>query len=151
MKDSDDQTGGAAPRTVRCAFCGYDVPAAIQNADGSKTRAEWNDLVIALGGWRKLAVLLGLAVQDTKTEHMAPCGRACMGGPSPPSGCPGIERCAECARMKLEREDEVAIRASGACLCETCGKPYSKHPYTAHRFNDAPYLNRLCDGTVVKL
>ena len=51
----------------------------------------------------------------------------------------------------LDQEALRAYRAGGDVRCEVCGKPYRKHPFTEHRFNDGPYLNRLCDGRIVKL
>lgn len=43
-------------------------------------------------------------------------------------------------------------RAGGDVVCGTCGKKYYDHPHSAHRdFSDAPYLNVLCDGRLVKL
>lgn len=43
-------------------------------------------------------------------------------------------------------------RAGGDVVCETCGKEYRRHPFTAHRdWNDAPFLHKLCDGSLVKL
>lgn len=53
----------------------------------------------------------------------------------------------------LSDEDRIKIdnnemhRASGECICETCGKEYRQH-------NDvigALWLTKLCDGTLVKL
>jgi hypothetical protein len=46
----------------------------------------------------------------------------------------------------------TAIRASGDCICEDCGRTYYKHPFSGHMsWNNEPYLHRLCDGTLVKL
>jgi hypothetical protein len=43
-------------------------------------------------------------------------------------------------------------RAGGECVCADCGRPYRKHPYTEDRdWQGTPFLNRLCDGRVVKL
>lgn len=55
-----------------------------------------------------------------------------------------------------ETHDELAdrfYRASGDCICDTCGKKYYSHPYaTEARDRDGtPYLNVLCDGDIVKL
>ncbi len=38
-------------------------------------------------------------------------------------------------------------RASGLCVCPACGRDYYSHP----QFKPAPFLNQLCDGTLVKL
>lgn len=38
-------------------------------------------------------------------------------------------------------------RASGECVCDTCKRPFRRHP--AHK--DYPFLVQLCDGTLVKL
>jgi len=52
------------------------------------------------------------------------------------------------------REIAEFRRASGDVLCETCGAPYRKHPLArepeALGF-DGPFLNRLCNGELVKL
>ena len=55
-----------------------------------------------------------------------------------------------------ETHDELAVRsfrASGDCICDTCGKKYITHPYaTEARDQDGtPYLNVLCNGDIVKL
>ncbi len=38
-------------------------------------------------------------------------------------------------------------RAGGDCLCDHCGRKYYDHP----QLSAAPYLNQLCDGSLVKL
>lgn len=38
-------------------------------------------------------------------------------------------------------------RADGRVMCQKCNKPYNKHPVD----NNHPWLNRLCDGRLVKL
>lgn len=45
------------------------------------------------------------------------------------------------------------FRASGDCICSICGKEYWKHKLSMEYlgYNDEPYLNRLCDGRLVKL
>ena len=45
------------------------------------------------------------------------------------------------------------FHASGECICEKCGKTYYEHPLAKDIIgcNDEPYLNRLCDGSLVKL
>lgn len=51
----------------------------------------------------------------------------------------------------VRKEDEF-IRADGRCICEACGKEYWRHPFSEHRsWMNEPFLNRLCDGTLVKL
>lgn len=44
-------------------------------------------------------------------------------------------------------------RASGEVICEICNKEYRKHPLDVDNlgYNGKPYLNRLCDGSLVKL
>jgi len=43
-------------------------------------------------------------------------------------------------------------RAGGGCVCVTCGREYRSHPHSEHRdWNDDPFLNRLCNGDLVKL
>lgn len=45
-------------------------------------------------------------------------------------------------------------RASGDCVCDTCGKAYYRHPFAREHLSGidgAPYLHRLCDGSLVKL
>ena len=55
-------------------------------------------------------------------------------------------------QQRLDDEMYRMVRASGNCICEVCGKTYYKHPFTDHRdWNDDPYMNRLCDGRIVKL
>ena len=43
--------------------------------------------------------------------------------------------------------------ASGLCVCEECGKLYFDHPMAEEHLSwqGLPWLNRLCDGTLVKL
>lgn len=38
-------------------------------------------------------------------------------------------------------------RTAGACICEGCGKQFYDHPVVV----GAMWLNRLCDGSFVKL
>jgi hypothetical protein len=48
--------------------------------------------------------------------------------------------------------NEEIIRADGRCICQICGKKYIKHNFSYHLdSNREPYLNVLCDGTLVKL
>jgi len=43
-------------------------------------------------------------------------------------------------------------RASGDAVCEFCDQPFRKHPFSEHRDQDGnPFLNKLCDGSLVKL
>lgn len=45
------------------------------------------------------------------------------------------------------------FRAAGACICPGCQQEYRKHPYS-QEYRDwlgTPYLNVLCDGSLVKL
>lgn len=45
-----------------------------------------------------------------------------------------------------------SYRASGGCVCK-CGKRYDHHPMAKEHldFNGEPFLNRLCNGDLVKL
>ena len=44
------------------------------------------------------------------------------------------------------------VRASGECICETCGMQYYDHPLADDLPGyDGPFLHRLCDGQLVKL
>lgn len=53
-------------------------------------------------------------------------------------------------------QDEVLpefVRAGGDCICTQCSRDYYSHPL-AEEWTDQdgnPYLNRLCDGRLVKL
>ncbi|MGJ4945039.1 hypothetical protein ACQR1W_31050 [Bradyrhizobium sp. HKCCYLS1011] len=47
---------------------------------------------------------------------------------------------------RLEEGD--FYRASGGCICETCGKLYYDHPYFAEEW---AFLTILCNGDFVKL
>lgn len=62
---------------------------------------------------------------------------------------PFNNRCAETAG----RDDPpVFRRTSGGVVCPTCGKEYRRHPHSEHRdWNGDPFLNRLCNGDLVKL
>lgn len=43
-------------------------------------------------------------------------------------------------------------RASQNAVCEFCDQFFRKHPFSEHRDQDGnPYLNKLCDGSLVKL
>ena len=55
-----------------------------------------------------------------------------------------------------QTHDQLAdrsYRASGLCICDTCGKDYYSHPYaTEARDRDGtPYLHVICSGDIVKL
>lgn len=43
------------------------------------------------------------------------------------------------------------VRAGGDCVCEECGRTYYQHPVELVPDTDGLYLNRLCDGKLVKL
>ena len=48
-------------------------------------------------------------------------------------------------------KDEVHY-ADGECICSTCGMEFRSHPMAEDiQGFDGPYLNRLCDGSLVKL
>lgn len=50
-----------------------------------------------------------------------------------------------------EPRHEHYRRADGRVLCD-CGKEYRKHPHSEHvDWQGDPWLNRLCDGELVKL
>lgn len=43
-------------------------------------------------------------------------------------------------------------RTSGSVICLTCGKEYRRHPSSEHKdWNGDPFLNKLCNGDLVKL
>jgi hypothetical protein len=48
---------------------------------------------------------------------------------------------------------EPFIRASGDCLCASCGREYRRHPQDKIElsYDGHPFLRILCDGTRVKL
>ena len=48
-------------------------------------------------------------------------------------------------------ESLVFYRAAGECICETCGKTYSRHPMDGPLFDGHQWLHRLCNGDLVKL
>lgn len=52
---------------------------------------------------------------------------------------------AELIRGKVDRGEW--LRAGGECICTKCGKEYSRHEIV----EAFPWLNMLCDGTLVKL
>lgn len=52
---------------------------------------------------------------------------------------------------RLEAEGDRCRHASKDVECELCGLPYWRHPFTLHRFDDSPFLHRLCNGDIVKL
>ena len=51
------------------------------------------------------------------------------------------------------RQQDEFIRASGDCICPTCGKDYYHHQHdpNAVDWEGHPFLHILCDGTRVKL
>lgn len=54
----------------------------------------------------------------------------------------------------LERPHEAPefFRASGECICGDCGRYYRAHPlFEGALFQGEPWLNVLCDGSLVKL
>ena len=55
--------------------------------------------------------------------------------------------------ISYEQSLHMTYRANGDVVCSTCNKPYSAHPFETRilDYNNEPYLNRLCDGTLVKL
>jgi hypothetical protein len=52
-------------------------------------------------------------------------------------------------------DEELAhiVRASGDCICESCGWEYWRHPSAMDHlgYDGQPFLRRLCDRTLVKL
>lgn len=42
-------------------------------------------------------------------------------------------------------------RCGGDVICELCGKTYYKHPLDGPDGYDGKFLNRICDGRLVKL
>ena len=54
-------------------------------------------------------------------------------------------------------EESLAFyRASGECICETCGKTYYRHPMggpftESMGYERRQWLHRLCNGDLVKL
>lgn len=55
--------------------------------------------------------------------------------------------------LELDRQADTCLRrASGDCLCQTCGKEYREHPLGGPMGYDGfQFLHRLCDGSLVKL
>ena len=56
-----------------------------------------------------------------------------------------VQPIARCEKQQLGRIDRD--RCGGDCLCPDCGRKYYDHPKDI----DFPFLNVLCDGSVVKL
>lgn len=59
---------------------------------------------------------------------------------------------------RIEEHDVAFIRASGDCICPTCGKAYWRHPHDErvlgledHNGIRQPFLHVLCEGLRVKL
>jgi hypothetical protein len=73
-------------------------------------------------------------------------------GPGAPSYASHPERRKEWRRVN---ECPDFYRAAGACVCETCGKEYRKHPMDknpgALAYDGRPFLRVLCSGERVKL
>jgi hypothetical protein len=59
----------------------------------------------------------------------------------------------KCEMTSLPEPIGDGLRASGECVCETCGQLFFDHPDEWRRvgFGEVPFLNILCDGTLVKL
>lgn len=59
--------------------------------------------------------------------------------------------CAEVER--LQAPPVGVLRASGDCICHVCKVAYRHHPFAEEHIDQSgdPFLNRLCDGTLVKL
>jgi hypothetical protein len=54
--------------------------------------------------------------------------------------------------QELERQADASRRANGDTDCKTCGLPYRRHPKGGPIGCDGEqFLNRLCDGSLVKL
>lgn len=52
-----------------------------------------------------------------------------------------------------KKENKEPYRASGDCICKQCGKKFYDHPMAKEikGYNGEPFLNRLCNGDLVKL
>lgn len=51
-------------------------------------------------------------------------------------------------------QQRLLRRANGDCVCDRCGLTYARHPMDPDHLSGIdgePYLNRLCDGSLVKL
>lgn len=72
-----------------------------------------------------------------------------------PSRKNGDKRARQQNKKAIKEQLPLFFRAAGNAICGNCGKIYLKHPLALEpQFldnNDEPYLNRLCDGTLVKL
>lgn len=59
------------------------------------------------------------------------------------------------AEASLDYEDERTYRASGQCICGSCGLEYWRHPLAREprhlSYDGEPFLHRLCSGDLVKL
>ena len=58
--------------------------------------------------------------------------------------------------MVDKSDDDIArdcFRASHMCVCKVCGKLYIDHPYVENWLDREghPFLNVICDGSIVKL
>ncbi len=58
-----------------------------------------------------------------------------------------------CGMLHLPVPVGDGIRCSGECICDGCGQEFFKHPFEWRKvgFGNVPFLNILCDGTLVKL
>lgn len=53
---------------------------------------------------------------------------------------------------ELELQADASRRANGDTECKICGRPYRRHPQGGPiGCGDEQFLNRLCDGSLVKL
>jgi hypothetical protein len=53
---------------------------------------------------------------------------------------------------ELDRQADASRRANGGSECKVCGREYRKHPKGGPLgVGDEQFLNRLCDGSLVKL
>ena len=55
--------------------------------------------------------------------------------------------------MSDDEIDKLMFRASHLCECSICGKEYWDHPLVGNTrdFQGTPFLNFICDGSIVKL
>ncbi len=71
----------------------------------------------------------------------------------PPEGPPPNPFAQRAAEQSGTDDYPEFRRASGDCPCPVCEKPYRKHPHDPRYrdWNGEPWLNRLCNGDLVKL
>lgn len=62
---------------------------------------------------------------------------------------PILDLCEQCG---IPEGDDHWARAGGDCLCEYCGEEFKRHPMDEMHvgINNALWLHRLCDGSLVK-